>query len=84
MTNSLLPMGDWSAYFFVPLHDGWHFTHKGKMAFVARYRGSKQQITMLNILFHIFSKNDQLNKISIFLLMIFVEMGDKKKMLLPE
>jgi len=39
---------------------------------------------MLNILFHIFSKNDQLNKISVFLLMVFVEMSDKKKMLLPE
>jgi len=39
---------------------------------------------MLNILLHIFSKKDQLNKISIFLLMIFVEMSDKKKMLLPE
>jgi len=39
---------------------------------------------MLNILFHIFSKKDQLNKINIFLLMIFVEMSDKKKMLLPE
>jgi len=39
---------------------------------------------MLNILFHIFSKNDQLNKIKIFLLVIFVEMSDKKKMLLPE
>jgi len=34
---------------------------------------------MLNILFHIFSKNDQLNKINIFLLVIFVEMSDKKK-----
>jgi len=39
---------------------------------------------MLNILFHIFNKNDQLNKINIFLLMIFVEMSNKKKMLLPE
>jgi len=33
---------------------------------------------MLNILFHIFSKNDQLNKINTFLLVIFVEMSDKK------
>jgi len=39
---------------------------------------------MLNILFHIFSKKDQLNKFSIFLLVIFVEMSDKKKMLLPD
>jgi len=39
---------------------------------------------MLNILFHIFNKNDQLNKINIFLLVIFVEMSNKKKMLLPE
>jgi hypothetical protein len=39
---------------------------------------------MLNILFHICSRNDQLNKINTFLLMIFVEMSDKKKMLLPE
>jgi len=39
---------------------------------------------MLNVVFHIFSKNDQLNKISIFLLVVFVEMSDKKKMLLPE
>jgi len=36
------------------------------------------------MLFHIFSKKDQLNKISTFLLVIFVEMSDKKKMLLPE
>jgi len=39
---------------------------------------------MLNILFHIFNKNDQLNKINIFLLVIFVEMSNKKKMLLLE
>jgi len=39
---------------------------------------------MLYILFHIFSKNDQLNKFSIFLLVVFVEMSDKKKMLSPE
>jgi len=39
---------------------------------------------MLNILFHIFSKNDQLNKLNTFLLMIFVEMSDKKKMFLLE
>jgi len=39
---------------------------------------------MLNILFHIPSKNDQLNKINIFLLVIFVEMSNKKKMLLLE
>ena len=41
---------------------------------------------MLNILFHIPSKNDQLNKINIFLLVIFVEfeMINKKKMLLLE
>jgi len=39
---------------------------------------------MLNILFHIFCKNDQLNKINVFLLVIFVEMSDKKKMLLPK
>ena len=32
---------------------------------------------MLDFLFHIFSKNDQLNKIKNFLLIIFVEMGDK-------
>jgi hypothetical protein len=44
----------------------------------------KQQTTMLNILFHICSRNDQLNKINIFLLVIFVEMSDKKKMLLLE
>jgi hypothetical protein len=30
------------------------------------------------------SRNDQLNKINTFLLVIFVEMSDKKKMLLPE
>jgi len=39
---------------------------------------------MLNILFHIPSKNDQLNKINIFLLVICVEMSNKKKMLLLE
>jgi len=39
---------------------------------------------MLNILFHICSKNDQLKKINTFLLVIFVEMSDKKKMLLLE
>ena len=39
---------------------------------------------MLNLLFHICDKNDQLNKIKIFLLIIFVEMSDKKKMLLLE
>ena len=39
---------------------------------------------MLNLLFHICGKNDQLNKIEEFLLVIFVEMGDKKKVLLPE
>jgi len=38
---------------------------------------------MLNLLFHICDKNDQLNRIKIFLLMIFVEMSDKKKILLP-
>jgi len=38
---------------------------------------------MLNLLFHICEKNDQLNRIKIFLLIIFVEMSDKKKMLLP-
>jgi len=38
---------------------------------------------MLNLLFHICDENDQLNRIKIFLLMIFVEMSDKKKMLLP-
>ena len=39
---------------------------------------------MLNLLFHICGKNDQLTKIKIFLLTIFVEMSDKKKMLLLE
>jgi len=39
---------------------------------------------MLNILSHIFNKNDQLNKINIFLLVTFVEMSNKKKMLLPK
>jgi len=39
---------------------------------------------MLNILFHIPSKNDQLNKINIFLHVIFVEMSNKKKILLLE
>ena len=39
---------------------------------------------MLNFLFHIFGKNDQANKIKIFLLMIFVEMSDKIKILLTE
>jgi hypothetical protein len=39
---------------------------------------------MLNIWFHICIKNDQLNKIKIFLLVTFVEMSDKKKMWLPE
>jgi len=38
---------------------------------------------MLDLLFHICDKNEQLNRIKIFLLMIFVEMSDKKKMLLP-
>jgi len=37
---------------------------------------------MLNLLFHICDKNDQLNRIKNFLLMTFVEMSDKKKMLL--
>ena len=37
---------------------------------------------MLNCLFQISSKNDQLNKIKTFLPMIFAEMGDKNKMLL--
>ena len=37
---------------------------------------------MLNHLFHTCSKNDQFNKIKTFLLMIFVEMSDKNKMLL--
>ena len=39
---------------------------------------------MLKFLFHIFGKNVQLNKIKNFLLMIFVEMSDKIKDLLPE
>ena len=39
---------------------------------------------MLNLLYHICGKNDQLNKISFFLLIIFVEMSGKKKMLLLE
>ena len=39
---------------------------------------------MLNFLFHIFGKNDQLKKIENFLLMIFVEMSDKIKILLQE
>ena len=39
---------------------------------------------MLNLLFHICGKNDQTNKIKFFLLIIFVKMSDKKKMLLPE
>ena len=39
---------------------------------------------MLNFLFHIFGKNDQLKKIKNFLLLIFVKMGDKKEMLLLE
>jgi len=42
------------------------------------------KVTMLNIWFHIYSENDQLNKIKIFLLVIFVEMSHKKKMLLPQ
>ena len=37
---------------------------------------------MLNLLLHIFGKNNQLKKINIFLLVIFVKMGDKKEMLL--
>ena len=37
---------------------------------------------MLNLLFHICGKNDQLDKIKIFLLLIFVEMSDEKAMLL--
>ena len=39
---------------------------------------------MLNFLLHIFGKNDQLNEIKHFLLMIFVEMSDKIKILLLE
>ena len=39
---------------------------------------------MLNFLFHIFGENDQLNKIKNYLLMIFVEMSDKVKILLTE
>ena len=39
---------------------------------------------MLNLLFHISSKNDQLTKIKTFLLVIFVKIRDKKKMLLPK
>ena len=39
---------------------------------------------MLNLLSHICSKNDQLTKIEIFLLIIFAEMSDKKKILLLE
>ena len=39
---------------------------------------------MLNLSFHICGKNDQLNKIKIFLFIIFVEMRDKEKMSLPE
>ena len=35
-------------------------------------------------LFHICSKNVQLNKIKTFLLMIFAEMTNKKEMLLPQ
>jgi hypothetical protein len=34
---------------------------------------------MLNILFHICSRNDQLNKINTFLLVIFAEMSDNKE-----
>ena len=37
---------------------------------------------MLNHLFHIWSKNDQLDKIKILLLMIFAETSDKIKMLM--
>ena len=44
----------------------------------------RTKITMLIFLFHIFDKNDQLNKIVFFLLIIFVEMRDKKKILLLE
>ena len=39
---------------------------------------------MLNLLFYICGKNDQLNKMKSFLLIIFVEMRDKKKMLSPK
>ena len=39
---------------------------------------------MLKISLHIFGKNHQLNKIKNFLLMIFVEMSDKIKILLAE
>ena len=39
---------------------------------------------MLKISLHIFGKNHQLNKIKNFLLMIFVKMSDKIKILLPE
>ena len=39
---------------------------------------------MLNLLFHTCGKNDQLNKIKFFLLIILVEMSDKKKLLLLE
>ena len=39
---------------------------------------------MLNILFHIYGKNDQINKFKSFLLMIFVKISDKKKMFLLE
>ena len=37
---------------------------------------------MINHLFHICGKNNQLIKITYFLLIIFVDMSDKKKMLL--
>jgi hypothetical protein len=39
---------------------------------------------MLNICFHIHIKNDHLNIIKSFLLVIFVAMSDKNKMLLLE
>ena len=39
-------------------------------------------ITMLNLFFHICDKNDELDKIQSLLLMIFVKMSDKNKLLL--
>ena len=35
---------------------------------------------MLNILFHICGKNDEINEIKSFLLLTFVELSDKNKM----
>ena len=52
-------------------------TIQGANSFHYQVKGGKQQITIC-------SKDDQLNKIKTFLLMIFVERSDKNKMMLLE